>query len=147
MKIQNFVMLNTMLLVCADNLHQIVSPSVRVHACKVSWTPPLHFKSPISDSIWRGEGGLPPCLGVYKRLEHNEIGRLYKNRMDYGILYPLCLGIYKRRNERESNIIPFTFYLSFLRIVVESIFLLYFIKGMSVPLFFRMNAYEWMGSN
>ena len=109
MKIQNFVMLNTMLLVCADNLHQIVSPSVRVHACKVSWTPPLHFKSPISDSIWRGEGGLPPCLGVYKRLEHNEIGRLYKNRMDYGILYPLCLGIYKRRNERESNIIPFTY--------------------------------------
>ena len=61
------------------------------------------------------------------------------------ILYHLLIN--EKKKKRKSNIIPFTFYLSFLRIVVESIFLLYFIKGMSVPLFFRMNAYEWMGSN
>ena len=53
------------------------------------------------------------------------------------ILYHLLIN-----EKKKSNIIPFTFYLPFLRIVVETIFLLYFIKGMSVPLFFRMNAYE-----
>jgi hypothetical protein len=67
--------------------------------------------------------------------------------MKYRVFFLVCLRVYKRKN-KERNIlitsIPFTVYLSFLKIGIKSVFHLHFIKGISVPPIFGRNALEGM---